>query len=113
MENRTKVLSDLSAFYSKLYGAKLAAQQEGLNEQVMIITNRMADLSAIINNARVILSREWREDALKLHVQLNAINARIDESLSDIDEHVDVINHIASILDFIEEVIELAAKIAP
>jgi hypothetical protein len=113
VEYQVKVLTDLSLLYSKAYEAKLIAQENGLTDKVAELSGKMAELSTVTENIRSALSKEWQEDAMKLHSQFTNIISSITESLNDMAEHMDVANNVASVLDFIEEVIILAAKIAP
>lgn len=110
MSELTDLLAVMSDVYFRVGEAMLYAEDLSSRK---LLTEKQQTLIIQMDKTRKLAETELIAEAKDLINKISDINIKLVEKINNMQQGIDIINNIASFLDYVQKVIEFAAKCAP
>lgn len=106
-------LGQLTVAANKAFFMAIKCYESGDDENSVLFLAKKTELEKMAMSLRGQISDEWCAEAEQILSQIREANQAIQQSAAELASSVQTVKNISLALDFLQKVIELAAKFAP
>jgi hypothetical protein len=113
MNENARLMDALSKTVVNLFVAKAVADEQGNQELSDALDKKLTDMFQQIDVLKNRANEELSQQASELINNIESINYLMEFQIHNMKVKINVINSVATLLDFVQKCIEFAAKCAP